>query len=1615
MRPINNNIPLFGSFFKGLKLLQNLYFVMLILVALLATTSLQAQSFTGITQTDNETNFYNGFTLTFSIGATYSIGTSYFEVTFPAGYNVPTSISPSHFLINNKTDGANPTDVLVTGQVVRLYVPVSFFNNGPPASRQNTGTIQIFSSAQIRNPGTAGSYSIGLSSDVEGVFANSPRSISVVASSTTISTVAVSPNTSVELRSARYNVSFNTGQGGFLTTESTVTLTFPVGTTVPNGTISGVTLNSASTDAVGSSGSRTVTIAVPVEVDNEASIQIVIGRSAGVKNPTEGAAYSISVYTSSETTPVVSADYSISSADNLSFSDISLSNDTVNASSSYTIEFVVSNTGGLNPSFGDLISLKFPPEITLPSSVLGSDIILTNITTGFNGSPSSATVAADSIFFTTPLTVSAGNEVRVEFTSALNIINSSEPGSYQMTAATFESGGTPIDTETSSNPFPIIVSTSTLKNITASLSNNAASGTNVTYTLSVTTGKYGRLTAGNEIEIVFPATTQFDSGGSTAVTINGNASTHVENGTTLTATIPAITIGNNETFSIVITRMRNATAAGPYVLELSSTPEPTGSNSSTYNLGSTAVTSVTVTLSPSQVNQAGLYDLAIVGASQLNSGFKSNQAVTVTFPEGTDMPTTIATTNVILNNLAAGSGIGSVAVNTSSRTVVVTLSGNNVTMTRLRFAAAAAIKNPPIPRTSYYTLSLNTSENTVSRTSGTYNITANTTSVTVGTVTATSSAIDAIAQYSIAFTPGANGKLVGGNAAGSSTVDVKFPNDVIVPVSVNATNVKINNITVASTNVLAAGAGGRIQLTLANGQTLSASTQANINFSASAGLENGSTPGTYTVQVATSNETTLSTQTNNLTLTAAPELSVNSISVSPSTVNASAAYNLNVLVGETVNVGESIILTFPTNSFVPNPFAKEYVLINGVQPTLNPSVSGTQLTIISPTTLTAASSYSFQISSLSGLLSPQLTSSSYVVQVATTHEAAVNSPTYSITNTSTTVSSPSVTLTNQVPSTANVSYTINFNTGTNGRLLSNTSTITVRFPSGTAYGTLSATVDGIATAAPSRSTNDVTVIVPASASIVNSDGVVLVINGITNPVAVNAYTLQVKTSVENTFNTSSSYQITNTGELTMNSFAINDDIVNAAPQYDIDITSAAMSAITGYFVLTVPSGSTIPNSIPSSEITIGVNGGAPVTAHDVQVNLLQRTITIYTPTAILAGNTVQISILSSANLLNPKEPGNYYWFLKSSAQLVNVSSAVQAIGPSTLTSISDLLVTVSPQVNNAPVNWTWSFSTGAQGALQAGVGRIFLDFDQSVFNEVSIPLSSIKVLGSNVTTMSQNGSVLEITVPGDVTIGNNFSVEVTITTAAGIQVDPTLEPASIAEGVVMRKASSSTTNPSITNNEYDAYTSSEQNNESWVGNPLPIELGVFQVYLNSQEKKPQIRWTTLTEQENYGFMLERSKVEEQESTAQTNWEMIAFVNGAGFSYETIEYVYNDSKVSEAGTYKYRLIQQDFDGKSAKVAESEFLYEKPNSLELYQNFPNPFNPTTSIKYDIPGKQEVKLLVYDVLGRVVQTLVNEEQLAGRYTLNFDATRLASGVYIIRLQTQGLDKSIKMTLVK
>jgi hypothetical protein len=191
---------------------------------------------------------------------------------------------------------------------------------------------------------------------------------------------------------------------------------------------------------------------------------------------------------------------------------------------------------------------------------------------------------------------------------------------------------------------------------------------------------------------------------------------------------------------------------------------------------------------------------------------------------------------------------------------------------------------------------------------------------------------------------------------------------------------------------------------------------------------------------------------------------------------------------------------------------------------------------------------------------------------------------------------------------------------------------------------------------------------------------------------------------------------------------------------------------------------------------------------------------------------------------------------------------------------------------------------------------------------------------------------------------------------------------------------------------------------------VPVELSSFTA--ENVNGEVVLKWQTATETNNRGFEVERSQ--ESEVRSQKDWNKISFVEGRGTTTELTDYSYKD-KITNPGNYVYRLKQIDYDGTVSYSEEIEIDVTGPKEFTLYQNYPNPFNPTTTIKFALPVDSRVKINVYNSLGQLVETLVDKEMESGYHEVNFDASRLASGVYLYQLQLQDYVSVKKMILIK
>ncbi len=199
---------------------------------------------------------------------------------------------------------------------------------------------------------------------------------------------------------------------------------------------------------------------------------------------------------------------------------------------------------------------------------------------------------------------------------------------------------------------------------------------------------------------------------------------------------------------------------------------------------------------------------------------------------------------------------------------------------------------------------------------------------------------------------------------------------------------------------------------------------------------------------------------------------------------------------------------------------------------------------------------------------------------------------------------------------------------------------------------------------------------------------------------------------------------------------------------------------------------------------------------------------------------------------------------------------------------------------------------------------------------------------------------------------------------------------------------------------------------------LPVELSSFNAQYHNGSV--MLKWVTESEFDNFGFNIYKSTEE------QNNFKKInnIIIHGAGTVFTKQFYTFEDKQINAGSTYFYKLESVDFKGKIAfcrivSVSTNENVV-LPSQHILQQNFPNPFNPSTTIKYVLVKDTHVQLDIYNMLGDYITQLVNEEQGAGIYSLNWDArddngTHIPAGVYFCKFQTNESNLVRKMIYTK
>jgi hypothetical protein len=199
-------------------------------------------------------------------------------------------------------------------------------------------------------------------------------------------------------------------------------------------------------------------------------------------------------------------------------------------------------------------------------------------------------------------------------------------------------------------------------------------------------------------------------------------------------------------------------------------------------------------------------------------------------------------------------------------------------------------------------------------------------------------------------------------------------------------------------------------------------------------------------------------------------------------------------------------------------------------------------------------------------------------------------------------------------------------------------------------------------------------------------------------------------------------------------------------------------------------------------------------------------------------------------------------------------------------------------------------------------------------------------------------------------------------------------------------------------------------------NPLPIQLASFSGTANNNGNV-LLTWVTLSEMNNYGFYVQRKRLNEQEYFEIPG----SFIPGHGTTNEPHTYTFTDVAPG-AGLWQYRLKQVDLNGavhfaEPIQIDVVTGVREKntPLAFALAQNFPNPFNPTTTIEFALPKAGYTTLKIFNLLGQEVGSLVDGLVDAGRHTTTWNASALPSSVYLYKLTSNGAVQTKRLVLMK
>jgi hypothetical protein len=640
-------------------------------------------------------------------------------------------------------------------------------------------------------------------------------------------TVTPSPNTAGS--TAVYTITFTMANA--LPAGGTINITF-TGFTVPVSIANtAVSVNGAYAASVTPSGLTIIITPSQLTGIPAGYVYVYIAYTAGIKNPSTGGSYPVTVGTSVGGETPLSIPVSIASAVSSVFVNVNPLN--AGSTADYWIQFtpgtaLVQNT--------DYIFVEFPAGSTIPTTIPCSLVTV-------NGVPCSCgtvTKASNTkIQIRTPVQLIAGNNCAISIPQSVGITNPPTAGTYTIKVST-NLETTMVD----SNPYTLVGSN--ISSLYVSVSPDSA-GTAANYTIQFVTGSSGALTATTDwIKIEFPSGTTVPTGTSAGyISINGRSCTSRSvSGTTITVYIPStlnipnsswVYVSISDSFGIV-----NPTTVGSsYTLKVSTSKDIIPATSNTYSITGTSVSNFTVSADSTTQNSTAAYTFNFRTSSTGALLRSSSDKIYIQFPTEFTVPSSISGSYVIVNGTPCTTNI---SVSSDKLTITTPVDiGNSSSSIPIVISQNANIKNPSSSGT--YSFSLSTTKDVVPASA---NLQIVKSTITKPVVQLTGYSVNEVVGVTVTFQTGSGGAL----SRNSDKISIVFPAGFVLPSTISNQYVKVNNYNATSVTK----SGQRIDITPSI--DVSANATVTVVIDKLSNIKNPGSQGDYKLSVYTSKETT---------------------------------------------------------------------------------------------------------------------------------------------------------------------------------------------------------------------------------------------------------------------------------------------------------------------------------------------------------------------------------------------------------------------------------------------------------------------------------------------------------------------------------------------------------------------------------------------------------------------------------------------------------------------------------------------------------------------------------------------------------------------------------------